>query len=236
MPESSLPYSPASTGTVGRVSALLEGWDQRALRAVATRHWPGAGPLLPRLSRTANHGLLWFGAAAGMAALRTSAALPQGGGPRCGVPDARVRSHQHRRQAGGAPRTAPVLDAVPLIRQLKRQPFTTSFPSGHAASAAAFATGVALESQGWGAVVAPGRRRGRPVPGLHGGALPERRAGGCGAGRRRRLRRTRSGADPRTDALARPAARRGARTAGRGGPGRRGQHGVGLLGPRRPAA
>ncbi len=48
-----------------------------------------------------------------------------------------------------------MLDPVPLVRQLKRQPITTSFPSGHAASAAAFATGVALESRGLGAVVAP---------------------------------------------------------------------------------
>ncbi|MGW3729798.1 diacylglycerol kinase family protein, partial [Streptomyces sp. NPDC000851] len=44
---------------------------------------------------------------------------------------------------------------VPLVRQLKRQPITTSFPSGHSASAAAFATGVAMESSAWGAVVAP---------------------------------------------------------------------------------
>jgi undecaprenyl-diphosphatase len=52
-------------------------------------------------------------------------------------------------------RRRPGLDPVPLVRQLKRQPITTSFPSGHAASAAAFATGVALESPGWGAAVAP---------------------------------------------------------------------------------
>jgi len=36
-------------------------------------------------------------------------------------------------------------DKVPGARQLNRAPRTTSFPSGHAASAAAFATGVALE-------------------------------------------------------------------------------------------
>jgi membrane-associated phospholipid phosphatase len=34
---------------------------------------------------------------------------------------------------------------VPLPRRLSRRPRSTSFPSGHAASAAAFATGVALE-------------------------------------------------------------------------------------------
>jgi len=36
-------------------------------------------------------------------------------------------------------------DKVPGARQLNRAPGTTSFPSGHAASAAAFATGVAPE-------------------------------------------------------------------------------------------
>jgi len=43
-------------------------------------------------------------------------------------------------------RPRPALDAVPTIRQLVNQPTTTSFPSGHSASAAAFATGVAMES------------------------------------------------------------------------------------------
>jgi len=52
-------------------------------------------------------------------------------------------------------RPRPLLDAVPLMRRLKRQPITTSFPSGHSASAAAFATGVALESGVRGAAVAP---------------------------------------------------------------------------------
>lgn len=52
-------------------------------------------------------------------------------------------------------RSRPGLDAVPLGRRLKRQPVTTSFPSGHSASAAAFAAGIALESPVWGAVVAP---------------------------------------------------------------------------------
>ncbi len=56
---------------------------------------------------------------------------------------------------GAVRRERPIADLVPVVRQLKRQPVTTSFPSGHAASAAAFATGVALESKGWGAVVAP---------------------------------------------------------------------------------
>ncbi|MEV4434393.1 phosphatase PAP2 family protein [Streptomyces sp. NPDC049585] len=52
-------------------------------------------------------------------------------------------------------RVRPGLDAVPVIRQLTRQPFTTSFPSGHSASAAAFVTGVALERPVWGLALAP---------------------------------------------------------------------------------
>jgi diacylglycerol kinase family enzyme len=42
-------------------------------------------------------------------------------------------------------RPRPSLRRVPAIRHLRSQPLTTSFPSGHAASAAAFATGVSAE-------------------------------------------------------------------------------------------
>ncbi|NBE56670.1 phosphatase PAP2 family protein [Streptomyces sp. YC537] len=56
---------------------------------------------------------------------------------------------------GAVRRTRPVLDHVPVVRHLPRQPLTSSFPSGHAASAAAFAAGVALESRGLGAALAP---------------------------------------------------------------------------------
>ncbi|MGW8884978.1 phosphatase PAP2 family protein [Streptomyces sp. NPDC055749] len=142
-----------TTSTV-RLGAWLRRRDLAVFESVAGRHWPGAEPLLPRLSHSANHGLLWFGAAAGIAAL--------GGSPRArraalrGVASLALASAAINTVGKGAVRRKrPVLDTVPVIRQLKRQPFTTSFPSGHAASAAAFATGVALESKGWGAVVAP---------------------------------------------------------------------------------
>lgn len=128
--------------------------DLAAFQSVAARHWPGAEPLLPRLSRSANHGLLWFGAAAGMAALGSSARSRRAA--LRGIASLAVASAAINTVGKGAVRRErPILDLVPVIRQLKRQPFTTSFPSGHAASAAAFATGVALESKGWGAVVAP---------------------------------------------------------------------------------
>nr|WSZ99410.1 phosphatase PAP2 family protein [Streptomyces sp. NBC_00857] len=147
-------HQQAPPGTRTRITALLDSWDERAFRSVAARHWPGAGPVLPRLSRSANHGLLWFGAAAGIAALghgtRSRRAALRGVAS-LGLASAAINVIGKR----AVRRPRPLLDAVPVIRRLKRQPFTTSFPSGHAASAAAFATGVALESKGWGAVVAP---------------------------------------------------------------------------------
>ncbi|AXG81203.1 bifunctional phosphatase PAP2/diacylglycerol kinase family protein [Streptomyces paludis] len=135
-------------------AARLDSLDRRVFRSVAGRHWPGADPVLPRLSRGANHGLLWLGAAAGIALLGRGAKSRRAalrGTVSLGLASAAVNTvgkHAVRRQRPG-------LDSVPVVRRLKRQPFTTSFPSGHAASAAAFATGVALESKGWGAAVAP---------------------------------------------------------------------------------
>ncbi|MFE6025237.1 bifunctional phosphatase PAP2/diacylglycerol kinase family protein [Streptomyces niveus] len=146
--------TPVDPGTRARVTALLSGLDQRFFRSAADRHWPGAGPVLPRLSRSANHGLLWFGAAAGIAFLgrgQRSRRAALRGVASLAVASAAINTVGKR----SVQRRRPLLDTVPVIRQLKRQPITTSFPSGHAASAAAFATGVALESKGWGAVVAP---------------------------------------------------------------------------------
>ncbi|MFD3488192.1 bifunctional phosphatase PAP2/diacylglycerol kinase family protein [Streptomyces sp. NPDC058665] len=146
--------TPAGPGTRARVAALLSGWDRRIFRSAANRHWPGAEPVLPRLSRSANHGLLWFGAAAGIALIgrgQRSRRAALRGVASLAVASAAINTVGKR----SVRRVRPVRDTVPVIRQLKRQPVTTSFPSGHAASAAAFATGVALESKGWGAVVAP---------------------------------------------------------------------------------
>ncbi|GAB2714120.1 bifunctional phosphatase PAP2/diacylglycerol kinase family protein [Streptomyces bullii] len=127
--------------------------DCRLFEAVAARHWPGADRVLPRLSRSANHGVLWFGAAAALAASRTPRARRAAARGLASLGLASLTINTLGKRTVRRPR--PVLDPVPLVRQLKRQPITTSFPSGHSASAAAFATGVALESPAWGAAVAP---------------------------------------------------------------------------------
>ncbi|MGW2779918.1 phosphatase PAP2 family protein [Streptomyces populi] len=131
----------------------LLGLDLRLFEAVAARHWPGGDPVLPRLSRGANHGVLWFATAAAVAASRTPRARRAAvrGVASLALASATINTLGKR----SVRRARPGLGPVPTGRQLKRQPITTSFPSGHAASAAAFAAGVALESRGWGAAVAP---------------------------------------------------------------------------------
>ncbi|MGY3678664.1 phosphatase PAP2 family protein [Streptomyces sp. TE33382] len=153
-PASSPVRSPVPAPVTARLRGLLHSGDLALFRNVAARSWPAGDAVLPRLSRGADHGLLWFGAAAAMAALGGSARARRAalrGVASLAVASAAINTVGKR----AVRRERPVLDLVPLVRQLKRQPFTTSFPSGHAASAAAFATGVALESKGWGAVVAP---------------------------------------------------------------------------------
>ncbi|MFF8289860.1 bifunctional phosphatase PAP2/diacylglycerol kinase family protein [Streptomyces sp. NPDC016309] len=145
---------PAAETVRGRVTARFSAWDREVFHRVATRHWPGGDQVLPRLSHAANHGLLWFGAAAGMAVLGRGARSRRAavrGVASLALASAAINTVGKR----SVRRARPVLDAVPVVRRLKKQPFTTSFPSGHSASAAAFAAGVLLESKGWGAAVVP---------------------------------------------------------------------------------
>ncbi|MFG2193598.1 bifunctional phosphatase PAP2/diacylglycerol kinase family protein [Streptomyces sp. NPDC048639] len=127
--------------------------DRSLFHRVASHHWPGGDGVLPRLSRSADHGRLWFGIAGAMWVM---------GHPRSRRAAARGIASLTLASAtvntvvkGSFGRDRPVLHAVPLVRRLAKQPITTSFPSGHSASAAAFAVGAALESRRWGAVLAP---------------------------------------------------------------------------------
>ncbi|MGW5478728.1 phosphatase PAP2 family protein [Streptomyces sp. NPDC004008] len=127
--------------------------DQRLFIRVAAARVPGADPALTRLSRSADHGRLWLGAAAGLVTLgghTARRAALRGAGS---LVLASLTVNTVVKWSARRPR--PLLDPVPQIRHLMRQPRTTSFPSGHSASAAAFATGVALESTRYGALIAP---------------------------------------------------------------------------------
>lgn len=135
--------------------AVLPGWvrrlDAAAGRRINARH---VHPLLDRgfvrLSHSADRGVLWFTAAAVLLVLtRYRAALR-------GVASLTVASALANlvgKEVFGGDR--PLLKDIPVGRRLARHPESGSFPSGHSASAAAFATGVALESPRIGAVTAP---------------------------------------------------------------------------------
>lgn len=107
---------------------------------------------LRRLSRSANHGRLWF-------AIAAAGALVAGRSRRAGIRGAGALAATsflvHTFLKPATRRDRPLIDRTPVVRRLPRPPRTTSFPSGHAASAAAFATGAAMEFPASAAVLAP---------------------------------------------------------------------------------
>ena len=99
---------------------------------------------MPPLTRAADHSKLW---------LAIAAALAASGNPRAsrgairGVATLGVTSlltNQFAKRLWKRPR--PSRTSVPLARQIRHFPTSNSLPSGHSASAAAFAVGVGLES------------------------------------------------------------------------------------------
>lgn len=131
----------------------LDAVDRALFDRVALARLRRAQPWLRRLSRSADHGMLWMGTAAVLGAVGGRAgrrAALRGVGS---LALASVAANIAAKQLTRRPR--PVLDQVPVVRQLLRQPVTSSFPSGHSASAAAFATAVAIEAPLLGAAVAP---------------------------------------------------------------------------------
>jgi undecaprenyl-diphosphatase len=126
---------------MSRALSRLDALDRRLFKAAATNHTPVLDKVLPPLTTSADHGLLWMAVAGALAltgqrraAVRGLASLSLASAV-ANVP-AKLTARRER----------PQLRPVPVPRHLLRQPTTTSFPSGHSASAAAFATGVALES------------------------------------------------------------------------------------------
>jgi diacylglycerol kinase family enzyme/membrane-associated phospholipid phosphatase len=127
-------------------------WDARLHALVGALPASPADRWLRRLSNAANHGRIWLaiavllglkkgplrrGAIRGLGSLGFSSLLVN-------VVLKRIFG-----------RVRPDLENLRSDRTLRRSPVTLSFPSGHAASAAAFATGVAMESSLAGAAVVP---------------------------------------------------------------------------------
>ncbi|MCJ1674246.1 MULTISPECIES: bifunctional phosphatase PAP2/diacylglycerol kinase family protein [unclassified Rathayibacter] len=125
--------------------------DARAARKLnARRPVPLVDGALVGLSRAADHGVLWFG----LGALLLLAGRPrEAARGAASLAAASAAANLVGKQLFGGVR--PLVVDVPVGRRLARVPTSPSFPSGHAASAAAFAAGVALENPRVGLAVAP---------------------------------------------------------------------------------
>jgi undecaprenyl-diphosphatase len=116
--------------------------DNAIYGAIAASDTPALDSVMRRLSRTADHGKLWFGTAASLALL--------------GGPGGRLAARRGLVSLGIASGFANLVakplttrrrparqEAEELARRHVQMPRSSSFPSGHSASAFAFATGVA---------------------------------------------------------------------------------------------
>lgn len=108
---------------------------------IASADSPFLDHVLPRLGRVADHSVLWVAIALGLGATRNGRARRAALRGLAGVIIASTAANVVAKGLTG--RARPSGEIPP--RRRRRIPHTTSFPSGHSASAAAFATGVALE-------------------------------------------------------------------------------------------
>ncbi|MCA1712463.1 MAG: phosphatase PAP2 family protein [Actinobacteria bacterium] len=148
-----------------RLLTRLDHLDLALYRKAASTDTPLLDRVLPRLTSSANHSVLWIGVSLLLAATGQRRAAVRG------LTSLALASATANIPAKLAARRArPELRPVPVPRRLLRQPQTTSFPSGHSASAGAFAMGVALESPLLAApvaILAAGVAYGRIHTGVH---------------------------------------------------------------------
>ncbi|WP_079615855.1 bifunctional phosphatase PAP2/diacylglycerol kinase family protein [Mycobacteroides abscessus] len=118
--------------------------DREVFEAVAESPSPLLDAVMPRLTRAADHSKLWIGIGAGLALFGKPAAAR---GATRGLLTLAVTSAITNQVAKRLRRRErPNHLSVPLTRRSRRVPTSSSLPSGHSASAAAFAVGVGLES------------------------------------------------------------------------------------------
>ncbi len=117
--------------------------NPRHTHPAVDRFWSG-------LSGFADRGVLWWTLAGVLAVTGRRRAAARG---LLSLVAASGLTNLIAKQVFGGDR--PLLADVPIGRRLPKHPVTPSFPSGHSASAAAFAAGVALERPRIGAALAP---------------------------------------------------------------------------------
>lgn len=138
-----------------RRTRILPEWvrraDAAAARVVNRRHThPHVDAFWSRLTGFADRGVLWWTLGGVLAVTGRRPAAARGVGSL--LVASGLTNLIAKRVFGG---DRPLLSDVPIGRRLPKPPITPSFPSGHSASAAAFAAGVAAERPRVGAVLAP---------------------------------------------------------------------------------
>ncbi|ATY12198.1 glycerophosphatase [Amycolatopsis sp. AA4] len=137
---------------VGRAFRQVGQGDRALMRRSAAIPRTRADDVVTALSRSANKSRLWWGVAAVLAVRKG----PARRGALRGIAAVAGASAAANLVAKPLfPRRRPAEEEVPAHRQLRKRPTSSSFPSGHSASAAAFATAVAMESPRAGLVVVP---------------------------------------------------------------------------------
>jgi diacylglycerol kinase family enzyme/membrane-associated phospholipid phosphatase len=121
----------------GRVGAL----DRAIMARLAATDSAVLDRVMPRLSEAANHSFMWLGIAAGLAVTQDKWARRAALRGLAGIALASTATNMVAKNLTRRVRPAGEVPAARRVSGVR----TTSFPSGHAASAAAFATGVALE-------------------------------------------------------------------------------------------
>lgn len=137
---------------LGKAPGRLETLDRKLVRAVSALPGGRHDEFFRQLSAAATNGKLWFGIAGIMAMFpgKTRRAALHGllaQGLASGVTNLGFKTL--------LPRARPLPEHLPAFRFVHPQPTSSSMPSGHSASAAAFALGVGLVRPGLGAALAP---------------------------------------------------------------------------------
>lgn len=118
--------------------------DAEIFDSIARSPSPGLDATMPALTRAADHSKLWMAIAAGMAVSGRPAAQRGAARGLATLAVTSVVTNQIAKRVRN--RARPATGSVPFERRSRRQPTSNSLPSGHSASAAAFALGAGLES------------------------------------------------------------------------------------------
>jgi undecaprenyl-diphosphatase len=125
-----------------RPPQVLARVDAGVFDAVAGGDSRSLDRLLPQLSRSADHGRLWIVTAGALAAVGGHAGQAAAAGGLASTALTSLLVNQGIKRV--VRRHRPPVAGVPVVRRVP-MPGTTSFPSGHAASAAAFTTAATAE-------------------------------------------------------------------------------------------